>query len=68
MRRPTSRRRTPTTIPTPPISSSAIRRRNRARLRRRPGQITEADALIAYLQMLGTLVDFKLYDDKANIR
>ena len=33
-----------------------------------PGHITEADALIAYLQMLGTLVDFKLYDDKANIR
>jgi cytochrome c oxidase cbb3-type subunit 2 len=33
-----------------------------------PKHITEADALIAYLQMLGTLVDFKLYDDKANIR
>ena len=33
-----------------------------------PDHITEADALIAYLQMLGTLVDFKLYDDKANIR
>ena len=33
-----------------------------------PGHITEADALIAYLQMLGTLVDFKLYDDKTNIR
>ena len=32
------------------------------------GHVTEADALIAYLQMLGTLVDFKLYDDKANIR
>jgi cytochrome c oxidase cbb3-type subunit II len=32
------------------------------------GRITEADALIAYLQMLGTLVDFKLYDDKANVR
>jgi cytochrome c oxidase cbb3-type subunit 2 len=31
-------------------------------------RITEADALIAYLQMLGTLVDFKLYDNKANIR
>ncbi len=31
-------------------------------------QITEADALIAYLQMLGTLVDFKLYDNKANVR
>jgi cytochrome c oxidase cbb3-type subunit 2 len=30
--------------------------------------ITEADALIAYLQMLGTLVDFKLYDNKANLR
>lgn len=33
-----------------------------------PRRITEADALIAYMQMLGTLVDFKLYDDKANIR
>jgi cytochrome c oxidase cbb3-type subunit 2 len=33
-----------------------------------PKRITEADALIAYLQMLGTQVDFKLYDDKANIR
>src|SRR5262249_54626335 len=33
-----------------------------------PGHVTEADALIAYLQMLGTLVDFKLYDDKTNIR
>jgi cytochrome c oxidase cbb3-type subunit 2 len=33
-----------------------------------PTRITEADALIAYLQVLGTLVDFKLYDDKANIR
>jgi cytochrome c oxidase cbb3-type subunit 2 len=31
-------------------------------------RITEADALIAYLQMLGTQVNFKLYDDKANIR
>jgi cytochrome c oxidase cbb3-type subunit 2 len=33
-----------------------------------PKHITEADALIAYLQVLGTFVDFKLYDDKANIR
>jgi cytochrome c oxidase cbb3-type subunit II len=33
-----------------------------------PARITEADALIAYLQMLGTQVDFKLYDNKANIR
>lgn len=31
-------------------------------------ELTEADALIAYLQMLGTLVDFKLYDNKANVR
>lgn len=31
-------------------------------------QITEGDAVIAYLQMLGTLVDFKQYDDKANLR
>ena len=34
----------------------------------KPGLVTEADALIAYLQVLGTLIDFKLYNDKANIR
>ncbi len=33
-----------------------------------PAKITELDALVAYLQMLGTLVDFQLYDDKANVR
>jgi cytochrome c oxidase cbb3-type subunit II len=33
-----------------------------------PKHVTEADALIAYLQLLGTEVNFKLYDDKANIR
>jgi cytochrome c oxidase cbb3-type subunit 2 len=33
-----------------------------------PRRITEADALISYLQMLGTQVDFKLYNDKANVR
>ncbi|MGL4324929.1 MAG: cytochrome-c oxidase, cbb3-type subunit II, partial [Beijerinckiaceae bacterium] len=33
-----------------------------------PGKLSEADALIAYMQMLGTLVDFKLYDNKANLR
>jgi cytochrome c oxidase cbb3-type subunit II len=33
-----------------------------------PARLSEADALIAYLQFLGTQVDFKLYDDKANIR
>ena len=30
--------------------------------------ITEGDAVVAYLQMLGTLVDFNLYDNKANLR
>ncbi|MGO9356427.1 MAG: cytochrome-c oxidase, cbb3-type subunit II [Xanthobacteraceae bacterium] len=34
----------------------------------KPGNPTEMDALIAYLQMLGTLVDFKLYNEKANLR
>jgi cytochrome c oxidase cbb3-type subunit 2 len=33
-----------------------------------PATLTEMDALVAYLQVLGTLVDFKLYDDKANLR
>lgn len=33
-----------------------------------PQKLTEADALIAYLQVLGTMVDFKGYDAKANYR
>lgn len=33
-----------------------------------PGKITEMDALIAYLQMLGTLVDFDAYKADANLR
>jgi cytochrome c oxidase cbb3-type subunit 2 len=34
----------------------------------KPDRVTEADALIAYLQVLGSFVDFKLYNDKANVR
>jgi len=33
-----------------------------------PARITEMDALVAYLQMLGTLVDFTAYDAKSNYR
>lgn len=33
-----------------------------------PKRITEMDALVAYLQMLGTLVDFTTYDAQANYR
>jgi cytochrome c oxidase cbb3-type subunit 2 len=33
-----------------------------------PAALTEMDALIAYLQMLGTLVDFKSYDEAAGER
>jgi cytochrome c oxidase cbb3-type subunit 2 len=33
-----------------------------------PAMVSEADALIAYLQILGTMVDLKIYDDKANLR
>jgi cytochrome c oxidase cbb3-type subunit 2 len=33
-----------------------------------PRRLTEMDALVAYLQVLGTLVDFKLYEAKANLR
>lgn len=33
-----------------------------------PMKVTEMDALVAYLQMLGTLVDFSTYDAKANYR
>ena len=31
----------------------------------KPGEITELDAMVAYLQMLGTLVDFSSYQAKA---
>lgn len=34
----------------------------------KPDQLTEMDALIAYLQMLGTLVDFDAYKPKENLR
>lgn len=33
-----------------------------------PEKITEMDALVAYLQMLGTLVDFSKYDPNKNLR
>ena len=33
-----------------------------------PRQITEMDAMIAYLQMLGTLVDFQAYEAETNYR
>ena len=49
------------------ISSSAIRRSLVRNFDGKPG-LTEMDALVAYLQMLGTGVDFKLYDEKANLR
>ena len=31
-------------------------------------KLTEMDAVVAYLQVLGTMVDFSSYDDKANVR
>jgi len=33
-----------------------------------PDRVTEMDALIAYLQMLGTLVDFSSYKAEAHLR
>jgi cytochrome c oxidase cbb3-type subunit 2 len=54
-----------------PDAADLVKRYPKAQVRDfdgNPAHVTEADALIAYLQMLGTGVDFKLYDDKANIR
>ena len=50
--------------------ATALRKRYDARVVNRdfdgdPGRLTEMDALIAYLQMLGTLVDFKSYQASA---
>ncbi|MEM9107821.1 MAG: cytochrome-c oxidase, cbb3-type subunit II, partial [Pseudomonadota bacterium] len=33
-----------------------------------PSRLTEMDALVAYLQMLGTLVDFSSYDPTSGYR
>ncbi len=57
--------------PDSPEAAALLKRYPKAVVRKfNPGSpdITEGDAVVAYLQMLGTLVDFKLYDDKANLR
>ncbi len=58
------RSRTPT-----PRARGALPKGQARRLRRRSGRpLTEMDALVAYLQMLGTLVDFSTYDEAAGYR
>ena len=57
--------------PDTPEAAALLKRYPKAAVRKfYPGspEITEGDAVIAYLQMLGTLVDFKQFDDKANLR
>jgi cytochrome c oxidase cbb3-type subunit 2 len=56
--------------PDNPGVEALLARYPKAQVRNFDGQpeITELDALIAYLQMLGTLVDFSVYDAKANAR
>jgi cytochrome c oxidase cbb3-type subunit 2 len=57
--------------PDTPEAAALLKRYPKAVVRKfnpASSDITEGDAVIAYLQMLGTLVDFKLYDDKANLR
>ena len=33
-----------------------------------PDKVTEMDAIVAYMQVLGTMVDFSIYDNKADLR
>jgi cytochrome c oxidase cbb3-type subunit II len=56
--------------PDSPSADGFQKRYPRALVRNFDGKprLSEMDALIAYLQMLGTGVDFKLYNEKANIR
>jgi cytochrome c oxidase cbb3-type subunit II len=59
------------TAPDTDASDAFLKRYPKANVRNFDGNarmLTEADALIAYLQMLGTQVDFSLYDNKANLR
>jgi cytochrome c oxidase cbb3-type subunit 2 len=56
--------------PDNPGTDDFLKRYPKANVRNFDGKrgLTEMDALVAYLQMLGTGVDFKLYDDKADLR
>jgi len=57
--------------PDSPEAAELLKRYPKAVVRKfnpETSNITEGDAVIAYLQMLGTLVDFKLYNDRANLR
>ena len=57
--------------PDSPEAADLIKRYPKAQVRKFDGEtpdVMEIDAVVAYLQMLGTLVDFKVYDDKANLR
>ena len=57
--------------PDSPEAAALLKRYPKAVVRKfYPGspEITEGDAVIAYLQMLGTLVDFSQFDDKASLR
>ncbi len=57
--------------PDDPEADNFLKRYPKAQVRNfdgNPRVISEADALIAYLQVLGTLVDLKIYDNKANLR
>jgi cytochrome c oxidase cbb3-type subunit II len=57
--------------PDSPEAADLVKRYPKTQVRKFDAEtstVTEADAVVAYLQMLGTLVDFKVYDDKANLR
>jgi cytochrome c oxidase cbb3-type subunit 2 len=57
--------------PDSPEAADLVKRYPKAQVRKfdaSSSSLTELDAVIAYIQMLGTLVDFKVYDDKANLR
>jgi cytochrome c oxidase cbb3-type subunit 2 len=55
--------------PDSPDAAAFQQRYPKAQLRKFDAETADVtEALVAYLQMLGTLVDFKLYNDKANLR
>jgi len=57
--------------PDDPNAADFLKRYPKANVRDfdgKPGRLTEMDALVAFLQVLGTMVDFEIYDDKADLR
>lgn len=56
------------TLHVPDAEKNVLAQAEQGNFDTKPDQLTEMDALVAYLQVLGTMVDFKKYDDDAFVK